>query len=78
VENLLTVFALNGAERNAEADRTDKRVNETSVLLLDILLAQALRLLQHVLDKVLVDALDKILRLDLLIVLELWHTEALV
>lgn len=78
MENLLTVFALNGAERNAEADRTDKRVNETSVLLLDILLAQALRLLQHVLDKVLVDALDKILRLDLLIVLELWHTEALV
>lgn len=78
MENLLTVFALNGAERNAEADRTDKRVNETSVLLLDILLAQALRLLQHVFDKVLVDALDKILRLDLLIVLELWHTEALV
>lgn len=78
MENLLTVFALNGAERNAEADRTDKRVNETSVLLLDIFLAQALRLLQHVFDKVLVDALDKILRLDLLIVLELWHTEALV
>ena len=50
MEDLLAVAALHGAERDAQADGTDERVDETSVLLLNILFSEPIRLLQHVLD----------------------------
>ena len=59
VENLFAVWALDRAVWNAEADWTHEWIYEPSVLLLDVFLAETVRLLKHVFDEILLDFVDE-------------------
>ena len=63
VEDLLAAAALHRAERDAQADGTDERIDEPAVLLLNILFSKSVRLLKHKLDEIPIDSLYDLLRL---------------
>ena len=59
VENLFTIAALDRAERDTQTDWTYKRVDKTPILLFNVLFAEFVGLVEHVLNQVFVNARNK-------------------